>query len=361
MTVSVALAHDYLTQRGGAERVVLSLAKVSPGAPLFTSLYDPMLTYPEFRELEVRSFGLNAIAPIRKRHRTAFALYAPLFERTKLDVDVALVSSSGWAHGITNTGKKVVYCHTPARWLYQPERYLREQGTAARTLAQVMRRRLIEWDRRAASTADVYMTQSSAVMQRIKQIYNRDAIVVPAPPAVTPGQAEPVEGVCDDYMMCVARLMPYKNVDAVVEAFRDGPTNLVIVGDGPQRDQLQASAPRNVQFFRNLSDPQLRWLYAGCRGLVTASFEDYGLAPLEANAFGKPVVALRWGGHLDTVVPGVTGVFFDEPTPSSIRRGVASILATSWSTEQILRHAQSYSEPEFVHRIRRIVDEVADV
>ena len=139
----VRLVHDYLTQRGGAERVVLSLARAFPGAPLHTSLYEPATTFPSSARVDVRPTPLNRLAPLRRDHRLALPLLAPAFSRLRIDADVVVCSSSGWAHGARVTGRKIVYCHTPARWLYQADRYLRGRGAGARLVAGALRAPLV--------------------------------------------------------------------------------------------------------------------------------------------------------------------------------------------------------------------------
>src|ERR671936_577759 len=182
----IALAHDYLTQRGGAERVVLSLVRAFPHAPLYTSFYEPAGTFPEFAPVDVRTSPLNLVAPLRRRHRLALPLLASAFSRVRIAADVAICSSSGWAHGAHVDGRKVVYCHAPARWLYQTSRYLGERGVLQRAAVASLR---------------------------------------------------------------VPRLLPYKNVDAVVAAFaRLSKELFVIVGDGPDEARLRAAASPNVHF-----------------------------------------------------------------------------------------------------------------
>ena len=356
--MSVALVHDYLTQRGGAERVVLSMLRAFPGAPLHTSLYDPAGTFPEFAEADVRTAPLDRVPLLRRDHRRALPLLAATFSRLHVDAEVTLCSSSGWAHGAAVEGRKVVYCHTPARWLYQSRRYLGEHGSpAARAALAAARPWLVRWDRRAAASADVYLANSTAVRERIRAAYGRDAEVVPQPHAVDPaGTATAVPGLDAGFVLCVARLLPYKNVDAVVEAFAGLPgERLVVAGAGPDEARLRAAAPANVSVLGAVADDRLRWLYASCRGLVAASYEDYGLTPLEAAAFGKPAAVLRFGGFLDTVAEGATGAFFDRPEPRAIRAAVARLLAEGWDERRIRAHAELYSEQRFVERLRAAV------
>jgi glycosyltransferase involved in cell wall biosynthesis len=357
--VRVALVHDYLTQRGGAERVVLSMLRAFPNAPLYTSLYDPPRTFPEYRDADVRPSPLNRIPPLRRWHRLALPFLAPTFSRLDVPGDVVLASSSGWAHGARVHGRKIVYCHAPARWLYQPDRYLRGRRRAGSAALGLLRRRLLQWDRAAAASADRYLANSTEVARRIRELYGVEAEVLPPPPAlVADGPARAVDGVEPGFVLCVSRLLPYKNVDAVVRAFERLPgERLVIVGSGPEGRRLAAEAPPNVRFLSGVADDELRWLYGACAGHVSASYEDFGLTPLEATSFGRPSAVLRFGGFLDTVVDGETGVFFDEPEPESIRVALAELLRRSWDEAALRRHAERFSEPRFVERLRAIADE----
>ena len=176
------------------------------------------------------------------------------------------------------------------------------------------------WDKNAAASADAYLANSTVVAERIRSIYGIDAEVVPPPPAITAdGPSEPISGLEPGYLLCVSRLLPYKNVDVVVEAASALPDErLVIAGTGPMEHALRLRATSNVTFTGIVTDPQLRWLYANCRALIAASYEDFGLTPLEAASFGKPTAALRWGGFLDTIEEGRTGVYFDQPTTLAV-------------------------------------------
>src|SRR5919204_3142757 len=174
----IALAHDYLTQRGGAERVVLSLVRAFPHAPLYTSLYDPLGTFPEFARVDVRTSPLNVLAPLRQRHRLALPLLAPAFSRLRIAAEVAICSSSGWAHGARVDGRKVVYCHAPARWLYQTGRYLGDAGLLPRAAIAALRVPLERWDRKAAAATSRYLTNSTWIAYEIRRIYGIEAEVL---------------------------------------------------------------------------------------------------------------------------------------------------------------------------------------
>ncbi|MFV0451009.1 MAG: glycosyltransferase [Propioniciclava sp.] len=355
----IAIAHDYLTQRGGAERVVLSLLEAFPDAPVYTTLYAPERTFPEFRDAHIITSGLNRIRAFRNDHRRALPFLAAAADELRIPADIVVASSTGWAHGFPTRGRKLVYCHSPARYLYLTEEYL---GTPAHTdpvglglLA--LRPGLIRWDRRAAGTAERYLCNSTVVRERIRQVYGITAAVVPPPPGVTADQpTAPVPALADwaeeGWFTVVSRLLPYKNVHHVVEAFRDLPDKLVIVGSGPLRDELVASAPANVRLLEGLTDAQLRWIYTGSRSLIAASHEDFGLTPVEAGLFGKPCLALRAGGYLDTIAEGVNGIFFDSPNPGAITEGVRRSARRTWSTEAIRAHADQFSSARFRARLQ---------
>jgi glycosyltransferase involved in cell wall biosynthesis len=251
----------------------------------------------------------------------------------------------------------VVYCHTPARWLYQSERYLAGQPRVSAALLDILAPPLRRWDRRAAATADRYLVNSTAVRQRVAELYDIEAEVVPPPVDIdTQGARTPVADLSPGFILCVSRLLPYKNVEAVSAAFRLLPEHrLVVVGTGPLAERIRTAAPPNVTVLGQVNDATLRWLYSSARGLVAASFEDFGLTPVEAAAFGKPTAALRWGGFLDTTVEGTTGVFFDEPRPGLIADAIDRLASTEWAADALEAHARRYSTPLFVERIRAVV------
>jgi glycosyltransferase involved in cell wall biosynthesis len=332
-----------------------------PDAPLYTALYEPAATFPEFAGIDVRPSVLNRVALLRRDHRRAFPFLAPTMSRVVVDSDVVVCSSSGWAHGVSACGRKLVYCHAPARWLYQRDRYVRELGHGARAASAALHAPLARWDRRAADGADRYVVNSSHVAAAVADAYGREAEVLPPPPRMTPaGEMRPVEGLEPGFALCVSRLLPYKNVDVVVGAFERLPhERLVVVGDGPDGVRLRRIAGSNVIFTGTVDDAELRWLYANAVMLVAASYEDYGLTPLEAASFGKPTAALRYGGFLDTVDEGVTGAFFDEPAVRPAADCIAFALACHWDASALARHAERYSEARFVGRLRELVAEVA--
>lgn len=362
----VAIAHDYLTQRGGAERVVLAILRAFPDATIYTTLYDPEGTFPEFRQARIVTSPLNRVSLLRRNHRAALPFLPCAVSRLAVDADVLIASSSGWAHGIRVTGRKLVYCHAPARWLYQAETYLggstssSARGRALHALTPWLRR----WDQRAAASADRYLVNSNVVRGHVRDAYGIQADVLAPPFGLTvDGRQEPLPELADwageGYHLVISRLLPYKNVDRAIEAFRGTPERLVVVGHGPMELQLRRTLPANVRIVTGASDDHLRWVYAHSTALVAPSIEDFGLTPLEAAAFGRPTLALRAGGYLDTVAPGLSGEFFEEPTASAIRSAVEATRGRRWDTEAITRHAESFSEERFRERLREEVARMA--
>jgi exopolysaccharide biosynthesis polyprenyl glycosylphosphotransferase len=361
-SANVAIVHDYLTQRGGAERVVLAMTRAFPGVPVHTSLYDSWATFPEFGDVAVVAQNLNRWRVLRRYHRAALPLLAQSFSSMHVDADVVVCSSSGWSHGVQTEGRKVVYCHNPARWLYQSDGYLKpSRAGVVRAGLSIVQQRLLEWDRRAASSAARYLVNSAAVRDRVRNAYGVDAEVLHPPHGVDPrGAQQEVPDLDPGFLICVSRLLPYKNVDVVVDAMRNLPSErLVVVGSGPQEQALRAAAPSNVTLLGAVTDPQLRWLYASASGLVAASYEDFGLTPIEAAAFGVPAAVLRWGGFLDTMDEGTTGVFFDDPTPLAVAEAVHRLRSERWNPGAIAEHADSFSEARFNVRLREVVAEEA--
>jgi len=358
----LALVHDYLTQRGGAERVVALFAELFPGAPLYTSLYDPASTFEAFRDVDVRTGALNRVVALRHHHRLALPLLAPWFASRRIDADVVLASSSGWAHEVRTEGRLVVYCHAPARWLYQPERYLRATGgsTAAKAVANaalgVLGGPLRRLDRAAARRATTYLANSTATATLVRQLYDRDAEVLCPPPALDGGgEQRAVLGLEPGFVLSVARLLPYKHVDVVVRAAARLDRPLVVVGQGPERHALEAAASANVRFLGAVDDATLRWCYANATVLVSVGFEDFGLAPLEAAAFGTPSVARRFGGALDTVVDGVTGTLLDEVDPTTLSEAVRALSSSPPARNVLVEHAARFGRERFAERLGAVL------
>lgn len=351
------MVHDYLTQRGGAERVVLAMLRALPGARLITSVYDADATYPAFRDYHVETTWLQRLPRVRQDPRLALPVLPALWSRHSItDADVVLCSSSGWSHGVSTRAPKLVYCHNPARWIYQPGDYLKTQPRSVRWAFGGLRGPLQSWDRRAAASCAGYLANSSTVQGRIARAYGLEAKLLPPPVGVDPtGSQSPVEGIDRGYFLVVGRARGYKNTAVVCEAFRRlTDQRLVVVGGLPEGDW-----PSHLQGVTDISDDELRWLYANCAALVAASYEDFGLTPLEANAFGRPALCLRAGGYLDTLEEDVSGLWIEELSVAGVRSAALRSLSREWDADRVRQHAANYSEARFAERLRAHVDELA--
>jgi glycosyltransferase involved in cell wall biosynthesis len=357
----VAIAHDYLTQRGGAERVVLALQSAFPTSPIHTTVHEAAGTFSSFSQSHIVTSPLQRVGPLRRDPRLALPLLASATARLRVDADVTICSTTGWAHGVQASGAKVLYVHNTARWLYQRAEYLANLPARARYLLGPLAPSLRRWDQRAAATADVVLVNSAVTQARVREHWGREAEILRPPPGLSlDGPRRTVDGLEPGFLLTVSRLLPYKRVDAVVRSLDALPgSRLVVVGTGPDRSRLEAMAPPGVTFLGSVDDASLRWLYANAEALVTAAHDDFGLAPLEAMQFGTPVVAVREGGFLETVLEGESGVFFDEATPEAVRRGVLDLRTARWDRSAIEARAAVFSREAFTRRIRDVVSDAA--
>jgi glycosyltransferase involved in cell wall biosynthesis len=351
--VSVAIAHDYLNQRGGAERVVIEMARIFPGAPIYTSLYRPESTFPDFRQLDVRTSPLDRL-PVDARFRALLPFYPAAFRAlSPLHEDVVVSSSSGWAHGIRTdpSSAHVVYCHTPARWLYETEAYL--PGGPKRVLTAPLRAALGRWDRNAAHRADLYLANSEHVSRRIRAAYGIEARIL-HPPVRTDGLHAAPRG---ERLLVISRLLPYKRVDLVVDAATEAGLGLDVIGTGPSLSELQSRAGPSVRFHGRVEEDALRELLLGCRALCFPGSEDFGIVPVEANAAGKPVIGFAEGGVLETQIEGETAAFFTEPTAAAALGAIRRADALDSSPEQIARNAERFSPSVFKSGLLAAIEE----
>lgn len=340
---SAAVVHDYLNQRGGAERVALELARLWPGAPIYTSLHRPKSTLQDFREHDVRTTFLSRL-PTDRGFRNLLPLYPAAFRALgMLDQDLVVSSSSGWAHGVrTSPGTvHVVYCHTPARWLHRHEHL--GSGSARQRLARPVLGALRRWDRAAACRADRYVANSENVRGRIRAAYGIDAEVVHPPVEVDRFRPRPR----GERLLVVSRLLPYKRVDLAIEAANRAGLPLDVIGSGPSYKQLRALAGPTVRFDRRLEDAAITDLMENCRALVLPGDEDFGITPVEALAAGKPVVAFAAGGALETLEDGFTGAMFHEPSADALLAALRRAEQLETPPEALAERARRFSPQAF--------------
>lgn len=358
--MKVALVHDYLTQRGGAERVFELLCQRYPEADIFTSLYDPEHTI-NLDDRIVHTTLLQKIPGAKKYFRVMAPFYYPAFRSLDLqDYDLIISSSSSFAKAVRKRegARHICFCHNVTRFLWDTQNYLREYAAYKKfyPLLEFIFRPLRELDVSYAQEPDLYIANSRVVAQRIEQIYRRPAAVVNYP---IDSDKFTFSDRKDDFYLASSRLIGYKRIDVIVEAFNWLGMPLVIMGDGPERKRLESQALNNIRFVGHVSDAERTQFMARSRAVVVAALEDYGLVPVEANASGTPVIAYGAGGVLDTQVPGETGIFFDRQTPEAIQRALQSANEISWNYSKIREHALSqFSEAAFFTKVDRVVQTV---
>ena len=347
----LALVHDYLNQYGGAERVLEQLHALWPTAPIFTSMYAPQLMPPQYRRMDIRTSFMQRLPGVHRHHQPYLLAYPLAFESFRLHgYDIVLSNSSAWAKGVVTPPETlhICYCLTPMRWAWNYQEYVeREQiGGPLRRVLPLAMHYLRLWDVASAQRVDRFIAISRAVAARIRKYYGREATVIYPPVAVerfTPRTAP------DDFYLVVSRLIPYKRVDLAVDAFtRLGPPwRLKVVGDGRDRRALQARAGPNVEFLGRLPDHEVRELMARCRAFIFPGLEDFGIAPVEAQAAGRPVVAFAGGGALDTVRDEVTGVLFREQSVPALIEALRRCADLTWDPQAIRAHAEQFSATRF--------------
>ena len=350
----IAVVHDYFTQSGGAEKVAEELYQMVPGAALVTTVALQERLPPSLSHIPLQTSWLQRMPGIKDYYRLYFLLYP--FAVQSLDLssfDLVLSSSSGYAKGIRTHGSSihVCYCHTPMRWVWNFNDYsAREQmGIAHKILLPALIGMLRLWDEDAARQPDHFIANSKAVAQRIAKVYGRVAEVIHPP--IDVDRFHPSKEL-DDYYVVLSRLIPYKRLDLAVRACTMLGRKLIVIGEGPQYRQLVSLAGETVKFMGRLTDSEVEHFASRCRALIFPGEEDFGMAPLEVAAAGRPCIAYRAGGALETVVQGVTGHFFDEKTPESLAVAIEEFEKQEWSPNELQIHANGFRREVFQEKMR---------
>lgn len=358
--MKIALVHDYLTQKGGAERVFELFCKHFPQADVFTSLYDPKNTI-ELGDRLVRTTALQKVPGAIKYFRLMAPFYYPVFRSLDLQAyDLIISSSTSFAKAVRKRpdAKHICFCHNVTRFLWDTKTYLREYADFQHLYPVIDKifRQMRKVDLAYAQEPDLYIANSSTVAKRIQETYNKNAIVINYP---IDNSQFTYSDQKEDYYLASARLISYKRFDVIVEAFNWLRWPLYISGDGPERERLESRALKNIRFLGHVSDGERKVLMAKARSVVVAALEDYGLVPIEANASGTPVIAYGAGGVLDTQVPRQTGLFFKRQTPEALQAALLEASQIEWNYQKIRQHAlNNFSEEVFFRKVDRVVEEV---
>jgi glycosyltransferase involved in cell wall biosynthesis len=368
--MKIALAHDWLNQMGGAEQVLERLVEMYPGAPVFTTIYGPNLMPDAYRRWDIRPTWLNHAPAIHRHHQPYLPLY-PLAVRGMdfSGYDIILSNKSGFIHGLRHSPKQlhICYCLAPTRYVWDYQSYAAREGFGygLGRLIQPLIQRLQRWDFEAAQLpqanghkqvgVDHFIAISSDIQARIKKYYGRDSVIIyppvdtdrfrPLPPGQAPG----------DFYLIVSRLIPYKRIDLAVQACTRLGKKLIIVGDGRDRASLEAQAGPTVEFKGRLPDEAVAELMARCRAFLFPGFEDFGIAPVEAQAAGRPVIAFGQGGALDTIIEGQTGLFFRELSVEALMAAIEQFETISFDPAAARANAERFSGGRFKRELGEFV------
>jgi glycosyltransferase involved in cell wall biosynthesis len=353
--VAVTVVHDYFTQQGGAERVALLLARAQGRGAVITSAAILANTFPEVGELDLRELLPWLPRALARRRGTLGPFAGMAFLAHRVDDGVVVCSTSGWAHWLRGRAPRVVYCHTPARWLYEPADYFKDLPSPLRTACGLLLAPLRIIDRQRIRSAAVVLANGPVTKERIRRVYNLEAAVLIPPPGIdADGPVEPVPGVRQNFCLTVSRPRSYKNLDLVTSVFAARQEEqLVVVGT-----TARPSTDETVLEVGRVTDAQLRWLYRNARAVVCVAREDLGLVPIEAFQFGTPAVALRGGGYLATCTPGRNAVFVESESPDDLNRALDLLRDSPLDRAQVRESAKEFDVDQF----RRVIDDlVAEV
>lgn len=357
--MKTALVHDWLNQIGGAENVLEALVALWPDAPIYTSMYGPALMPESYQTWQIRTSFMQRLPGVTKHHQAYLPFYPLAFEQFDLSgYELVLSNKSAFCHGVITPPETlhICYCLTPTRflWMYDTYRQREGLGRGSSGLLRPLLAALRVWDRLAADRVDHFIAISQAVRARIQKYYRRSSTIIYPPVDVerfTPSVRAPA-----DYYLAGGRLIPYKRVDLVVDAFNELGLPLLIFGDGRDRPSLQAKAGSNITFLGRVSWDRLVDLFQHCRAFIFPGLEDFGIAPVEAQAAGRPVIAYAGGGALDTVIDGETGALFSEQTVRALVDAVRSFDASAASPAACRRNAERFAADRFRRELLNFVE-----
>jgi glycosyltransferase involved in cell wall biosynthesis len=359
----VAIVHYWFVGRAGGERVVEALAELFPQADLFALVADRSVMAPILQTRKLQTSFLQRIPGSRKYHRHFLLLQPLALEQFDLsDYDLVISSESGPAKGVITSSQTchICYCHSPMRYIWEMyPSYRRGMGPVVGAIFLLVAHYMRLWDYASAGRVDYFVANSRFIASRIRKYYGRQSTVIHPPVEAVTAQ---LSGRPGDYYLAVGRLVDYKRFDLAIRACTQLGRPLKVIGDGPQRKALQRMAGPTVEFLGRVGDEELRRNLAGCRALLFPGEEDFGIVPVEAQSFGRPVIAYASGGVLETVrgvMPGEseveepTGVFFTEQSPSALVKAMLDFEAmeAEFCPQTIREHALQFDSEIFKQKM----------
>ncbi len=357
---NIALVHDWLVSMRGGEKVFEVFCELFPRADVFTLVYKKGSLSPIIERMNISTSFIQHLPNAINRYQHYLPLFPKAIEQFRLDkYNLILSSSHSVAKGvITNKNAlHICYCHTPMRYIWdQYEQYFGKNraSIAVRFGIKLSLSYLRYWDVESAKRVDYFIANSQNVRDRIRRIYDRESKVI-FPPVDIKRFSVSVKD--DGYYLIVSALVPYKRIDIAIEAFNKLGERLIIIGTGIEEKKLKAIAKNNVEFIGWVNDDELKKYYGGCRAIIFPGEEDFGIVPVEGMACGKPIIAFKKGGAVETVVEGKTGLLFDEQNSESLIEKIHNLEKLQFDPILIRKHAEQFDRDIFKKRIKNYVDE----
>ena len=357
--MKIALVHDYLSQHGGAERVLKAFHEIWPSAPVFVLFHDKK-KIDDFEQADIRESFLAKLPFGRKKYQWYLPWMPLATERHNLhEFDVVLSSTSAFAKGVLTRPDTlhISYCHTPTRYLWTDTHEYLEDLKYNRLVKAFLPRLIYHlrlWDKMSVDRVDNFIANSGTVRNRIQKYYRRDSDIIYPPVDVHKFFISKDIG---DYFVAGGRLVPYKRFDLLIHVFNRLRWPLIIFGDGPEEAKLKKYAKNNIQFVGRVSDEDKASLLSRARALLHPQVEDLGITPIESMASGRPVIAYPVGGAAETVIPGETGEFFTSQNWESLLDTVLHFNYENWDSAKIREHAERYGAEAFKDRVKRYVED----
>jgi len=359
--MKIAIVHDYLNQYGGAERVVETLHEIFPNAPIYTSVYLPKNLPDSFKKMEIRTSFIQRLPFLNKHFKKYFLIYPFAFRNFNFsEYDIVLSSSSAYAKAIRVQPHTlhICYCHTPARFIWRYNQYMKKEkvNIFIKKFIYYLTFLLRRWDMNSNKKVDFFIANSENVKNRIRDIYNQDSKVIY--PLVETNKFF-IAPEIQSYFLVVSRLNAYKRLDIAIEAFNKLKLPLRIIGDGPYQKHLESMAKSNIRFLGKVNEKVLIRDYAYCQALIFPGEEDFGMIPVEAQASGRPVIAYAKGGALETVIEGITGIFFKKQAVDSLIGAIRRFerIKNNFDPKKIRENAIRFDKKIFQEKIKSFIKE----
>lgn len=358
----IALIHDHLAQDGGAEGVLKIFAEMFPDAPIYTLLYDQKNIDKNYKGKKIEASIIQRLPWGVKKYQWYMPFMPMAVEFFDLrNFDVVLSDTSSFAKGVITAPDTLhlCYCHTPTRYLWSDtHQYINElrYNKYFKKVISLALNYVRIWDRLAADRVDTFMANSKTAQFRIKKYYKRDSHIIYPPVEL---ERYKISKTQEDYFLAGCRLVPYKRIDNIIRAFRETDKKLKIFGDGTDMDRLKqiAGGRDNIEFLGRVSKEKQAELYSKCQAYINPQKEDFGITVVEAMASGRPVIALRKGGAIETVVEGKTGMFIEDDSPEAILEAVNKFNSSDYNPQEIRTHAEQFSVSRFKKEIHEFINQ----